>query len=260
MTSHNAPFESHVQSLFCFALGVLSGVQAANRLAKNVALDNLNVPETYVFAGSGLDTLAGDAFMRSGMRWFIIEMKRTVDQLDAELEKTRVLELRDRLKHWRASANAADQKLWKNSICGHAFIYGCHRSGGGLAIAARSYPDWLVNRDSSSGAIDFVEFIDKVSNTGNKVGFTWKQLVEYLASMNDKSGAPPSDDRRKFIDDTFTVAIDPAGQMTTYTLSSVMDMVKRAQMRAPLPQQQSTLLTQSQTVAPPSPWSSGPGL
>lgn len=260
MTSQPDPFESHVQGLFCFALGVLSGVQAANRLSKKEALSELDVPEAYVFAGGGLDALAGDAFLRSGQRWFIIEMKRTVNQLDAELHKPRVRELRDRLSRWRMSADAADRALWKASRAGHAFIYGCNRAVGGLAIATRSYSDWLIAKGEKVGEpIDLVAFIELASDQEQRRGFTREQLMTYLASMNEKSGAPPSDEMLRFIEDSFTIGIDSAGQMTIHTLSSVLDLVKKIQLRAPRPQEQSTALTQTQAVMPPSPGRPRPG-
>ena len=166
MTSKTHHYESHIQSLFSFALGVISGAEGARLLANGQPLDALeDLPQAYVFAGGSPDEKAGDALLKAKHQWFVVEMKRGPIDFKAELTKPRVLELRGRLAKWRTGADPASQALWRTSYTAHVFVYGGRRTKGGLAIQTRSYSEWLQN-NGQSGCVDLVQFLARAGQKG----------------------------------------------------------------------------------------------
>jgi hypothetical protein len=175
-----------VAHLFAFCLGVVAGVNSVNagRAGKPVGQEDL--PQGYSFAGSALDAAAGDALLRTKGSWYLLEMKRGYAQLRDEFQKPRVVQLRGKL----LSLNDAwrEHHLFKVARMGHQFLYPCRNKGGTVPeLATLSYLDWLVdsqpNRASEwkAKSMRFVEFL--LGRPADQ-GFTFHQLVEYVALMN----------------------------------------------------------------------------
>lgn len=71
MTSRQSPYESHVQGMLTFALGVITGAEISCRGDSEPGLNPDNIPSAYVFAGGRLDQLSGDALLETGQLWLL---------------------------------------------------------------------------------------------------------------------------------------------------------------------------------------------
>ena len=259
MTSKPLPYESHVQALFAFAIGLISGAEGMRRIKAGEDLQTLEAPvEAYVFAGGALDEAAGDAFLEAKQQWFIVEMKRGPLNLKDELVKQRVLRLRAKLQQWKTAGDIAETALWNKSQSAHLFLYGARRETGALTLRTHSYVAWLLN-GGQTGASDLVTLLH-YAGLPKFPGFTWPELVTYLAAMNDKSGKPPSQQLRDLIDNSFAIAVNDAHEMTTHTFEAVMGIVNDFEKtRAQVPQQGPTAVAPEVSSQVPAPQRPRPG-
>lgn len=182
----NQPGEGHVAHLFAFCLGVVAGANGVNAGRSRKPLGQEDLLQGYSFAGSALDAAAGDALLRTKGSWYLLEMKRGYAQLRDELRKPRVLQLQGKLlslgNAWR------EHRLFKVARAGHQFLYLCRIKGANVPeLATLSYLDWLEGSQASSASewkAKSTRFVEFLLGRPDNQGFTFDQLVEYVALMN----------------------------------------------------------------------------
>lgn len=205
------PLESEVAFLFAFALGVISGADAARRGGALKDLDEL--PNGFSLAGGKLDTLAGDALLTMNAKWYLLEMKRGYSEFADELDKPRVLAMQNRLAQFSGDTWC---EPWQTARAAHRFLYLGRLPGRRIPeLAALDYLDWL-GRPSAEARLRlkrrtselFTRFIARACE--RPFGFSRNQLAEYIEEMNaiegGTGGLSPDE-----IGGRLAVAIDQAG-------------------------------------------------
>lgn len=219
--SGHRPVESEVAFLFAFALGVLSGAHAARRTTVPTEFGEL--PQGFSLAGGKLDTLAGDAILAAGGKWYLLEMKRGYREFADEFDKPRVRAMQAKLQAF-AEVGRWNQP-WQTARTAHQFLYlGVPSSKKLPELASLNYLDWLrqpgrkTHIDWKRESMPFTYFVSKAGK--DIPGFSREQLAEYIAQMNEIEGSAGGLTRDD-ISGRLAVAIDTSGVAALRTYESL---------------------------------------
>jgi hypothetical protein len=230
------PGEGHVAHQFAFCLGVVAGVNSMHAARGGKHVGDEELPHGYSFAGTALDTLAGDALLETDGVWYLLEMKRGYAELQDELVKTRVKNLQQKLK--KLGNEWTQKRLLSVARQGHQFLYACRQSGSAVPeLATLSYLDWLVDKkkDASEWKAKSLRFVDLLLQPPKLKGFTFEQLAKYVTFMNEegKTSLGDTEETGNFLG----LVVDAAGSATLLAQSQLeqrlaVELGRRARVEA----------------------------
>jgi hypothetical protein len=225
--------------LFAFALGLVAGANAVKLRADPNKPEFEELPEGYSLAGSKLDALAGDAFLRSNSHWFLLEMKREYSGLKSELAKPRIIVFKASLRKYEPPAQWPP--LLETAKTAHQFLYLVKRRGRPTPeLATLSYLRWLHKHTETttptywkSLSQSFTSFLFKAGGEG-VVGFTAEELVEYVALLNEARTGQEALTKEEAAE-RIAIGINAAGMATMVTYNQfliALDLERQATPKA----------------------------
>lgn len=206
--------------LFGFALGVVSGANATRRIFNRDRPDFEGVD----FAGSSLDTLAGDALLRIGQcNWFLLELKAGYADVRADLKKPRVQRLQEAVtKGLPRSLDVAHTA--------HQLLYlGLSGDLKAPELATLSYLGWLGLQggvsptDIKRNSVPFTSFLFDAGSSSR--GFTLEQIAAYIRLMGDDESGGGRGGLAAAAETRLGLAINAAGLATLVTYEKLMEHI-----------------------------------
>ncbi len=215
------PVESEVAYLFAFTLGFVSGINALRRYQAGNPPQFEDLHTGFSIAGSKLDELAGDAFLRSNAQWFLIEMKRGYPELSAELNKKRVQDFRERLR--TEITSSVWEPILAKAFVAHQFLYLLKdRALPSPEMATLCYLEWLWQQPQEHRTPDYWKkksqpFMSFLARAGRATkGFSEPELVKYIELLNASEIATGGLTALE-IEQRVAIAVDEAGLVNAVT-------------------------------------------